>query len=152
MRYIEPPRRCKTPRCPNLHHNRNGYCDECNARRSASWRARRIAVAGTPMERRDNPPPGRRPSAHERGYTNEWTLFAKKFLARHPKCAICGKPAQVVDHKYRPAAIMLDMDGKFSTDPAEYQALCYSCNRRKAKEDAEKTREYFRMKGEINGG
>lgn len=134
-------KRCKTSGCPNLHRNENGYCDVCNARRSATYRYRRIMATDTPMERR--------PSANERGYGSRWRRFAKDFLIKNPKCAICGKPAKVCDHKNIPAPVMLDMYGSFSMDPDEYQPLCVSCNTRKAAEDKKVIQSYFKQKHDM---
>ncbi|MDA9529256.1 HNH endonuclease signature motif containing protein [Bradyrhizobium sp. CCBAU 25338] len=41
----------------------------------------------------------RRPSAHDRGYDSHWKQARRAFLDKHPSCAMCGKPAVVVDHK-----------------------------------------------------
>jgi 5-methylcytosine-specific restriction endonuclease McrA len=40
----------------------------------------------------------RRPNANERGYDSRWSKARRTFLDKHPNCAICGKPASVVDH------------------------------------------------------
>ncbi|OAF13930.1 HNH endonuclease [Bradyrhizobium neotropicale] len=41
----------------------------------------------------------RRPNANDRGYDSRWKLARRAFLDKHPDCAMCGKPAVVVDHK-----------------------------------------------------
>ena len=122
-------KKCKTPHCKNMHRNRNGYCDECSAREAAARRHSRI-MHGTEYQRNE------RLSAAERGYDAAWQRFAREFLQRHPKCAVCGKPAQAVDHKEMPAQVMLDVYGKFVLDERMYQPLCFSCNRKKAVQDA----------------
>lgn len=76
-------------------------------------------------------------SAPERGYDAAWHVFAKKYLIEHKICAMCGRPARVVDHKTIPAKIMLDMYGHFLLDEEYYQPLCFSCNRKKMKWDKE---------------
>lgn len=134
-------KRCKTSGCPNLHRNAHGYCDSCYARHHAEYRYRKTMASGTPMETR--------PSASDRGYGNKWRTFAKTYLQAHPVCAICGKPARVCDHKDIPAPIMMDMYGSFDLDPSHYQALCVSCNTKKAVEDKKQIEEYFRMKHAI---
>lgn len=122
-------KKCKTPHCRNLHHNKNGYCDECSAKEAASRRFYRV-MHGCEYERKE------RLSASERGYDAAWQKFAREFLQHHPKCAICGKPAQAVDHREMPAQVMLEVYGHFLLDERLYQPLCYSCNRKKAVADA----------------
>lgn len=141
-------RKCKTPYCKNLHHNPSGYCDECEARHNIEYKARKIAVAGTPMETEEEV---KRPTAFQRGYDRRWREFAKEYLRRHPVCAICGRPAQVVDHKDIPAQVMMDMDGRFDLDEDHYQPLCISCNLKKQKQDRAVIEDYFKMKKELNG-
>ncbi len=140
-------RRCKTPYCRNLHHNPSGYCDECSLKQLGDYKARKIALTGTPMERDEE----ERKTACQRGYDRRWREFAKEYLRTHPVCVRCGKPAQVVDHKDIPAQVMMDMDGRFDLDPDHYQALCVRCNLKKSKEDHEAIREYFEMKKELEG-
>ncbi|MEA5032316.1 MAG: hypothetical protein VB025_09230 [Sphaerochaeta sp.] len=123
-------RMCKTFGCPNFHHNKSGYCDDCTRRTAQSF-----------CDRADD-----RPSAHARGYDSRWRMFSRKFLAEHPVCAICGEKATVTDHKDTPAEIMLDIFGRFDLDTNHYQALCTSCNVRKGTEDRRKVDEYFAKK------
>lgn len=137
-------KRCKTHGCPNIHTNTNGYCTECNARRSYSYLNHPVH----PAQR----PPDLRPSASQRGYDSSWHKFASRFLASHTTCALCGRPAQCVDHKDIPAEIMMDMYGQFDLDPAHYQPLCTSCNRKKATQDRETIRRYFRDKEALDVG
>jgi 5-methylcytosine-specific restriction endonuclease McrA len=40
----------------------------------------------------------RRPNASARGYDSAWQKARRDFLKKHPFCAMCGKPAVVVDH------------------------------------------------------
>jgi 5-methylcytosine-specific restriction endonuclease McrA len=40
----------------------------------------------------------RRPNANDRGYDSRWSKARRAFLDKHPSCAMCGKPAVVVDH------------------------------------------------------
>lgn len=39
-----------------------------------------------------------RPSAEARGYDAAWRAVRKQFLAAHPVCCMCGRPATEVDH------------------------------------------------------
>lgn len=106
-------KRCKTFGCPNLHTNETGYCDKCTAKY---------------RDKHPKQDPEGRPSASKRGYDATWHRFAKDYLKAHPTCAICGKPAEVVDHKDQTADMMLDAWGRFDYDPSHYQSLCRSCN------------------------
>lgn len=76
----------------------------------------------------------RRGSAHQRGYTKQWSRAAKAFLVEHP---ICADPfgnhgprfvgAECVDHVVPHKG---DMDLFWRTD--NWQALCIGCNSKKA--------------------
>jgi 5-methylcytosine-specific restriction endonuclease McrA len=48
--------------------------------------------------RRDREHDARRPSAVARGYGSKWREARAGFLAKHPTCCRCGKPATVVHH------------------------------------------------------
>ena len=113
-------KRCKTFRCPNVHTNKNGYCDECS---------RKYA-----RERSDNSEQNRA-TAQQRGYDWRWRMFSQQFLRKHPVCVLCGKPATCTDHKNTPAEIMLDLYGRFDLNEANYQALCTRCNTIKGYDD-----------------
>ena len=121
-------KRCKTFRCKNLHSNRSGYCDECEA-----------------LYRKKTVNREYKQSETNKAYsTYAWQKFAKEFLRKHPVCAICGGKAEVCDHKEMTAEIMLDLnDGKFILDESLYQPLCIRCNTIKGKEDRERTKRYF---------
>lgn len=126
---------CKNCRRPTS--NRDGYCDECKA----EWRK------AHPRQQED------RPSAVERGYDARWHAFARRFLREHPTCAICGRPAKVVDHKVYTARQMMDAYGHFDYNPDLYQALCFSCNNRKAQtSDKVADQAYFDEKNTLGGG
>ncbi len=126
---------CKTPGCPNLHRNISGYCDECESKRQAK------RLQGL----RDADSTDKRKSFRERGYTSKWTAFAKKYLQAHPVCAMCGAPAEVVDHKDIPADVMVDAYGEFIYDEAHYQPLCRRCNNWKGRQIDPKLREQYFM-------
>jgi hypothetical protein len=134
-------KKCKTFRCPNLHTNLGGFCDECQAKRSAAY-------MHSPVHSTD-PTPSNRPTATQRGYDHSWHKFASDFLKANPTCALCGKSAECVDHKSVPAEIMMDMYGRFDLNPSLYQALCYSCNRRKELSDREQVAKYFADKAKL---
>lgn len=121
-------KRCKTVGCPNLHNNKNGYCNECNAKYYATHPSRYEKT---------------RPSSVERGYDSRWHKFAKNFLKDHPVCAMCGAPAQCVDHKDIPADVMMSVYGEFDLDPVHYQALCSRCNTIKGRYEDKRARESY---------
>lgn len=58
--------------------------------------------------------------------TPHWKKMRKEFLAAHPLCAMCGKPANVADHitPHRGAEALF-------YNEANLQALCHSCHSRK---------------------
>lgn len=83
-----------------------------------------------------------RPTAQQRGYTADWTAYARAWLARFPWCgqrqdgrfypadSACTRQgrrvaAQVVDH-IRSLAV-----GGALLDPTNHQSLCRSCNTKK---------------------
>lgn len=83
-----------------------------------------------------------RPSAHQRGYTAQWTAYAPEWLRRFPYCGMridgqfhtehsaCVRRglrtlARIVDH------IQSIADGGDVFDPHNHQSLCVSCNTRK---------------------
>ena len=133
-------KKCISWNCPNLHTNKNGYCNECNAK----YRAKHPEK----YKKKEGKIDAARPNARERGYTDKWTKFAKDFLSRHPICEICHKqPAQVCDHKTATARMMMDANGEFSYNEEDYQALCYACNTAKGRTtDKEMEADYFFMK------
>lgn len=65
----------------------------------------------------------RRPSASQRGYNNEWRKARTAFLAVHPYCALCGKPASHVDHITPHKG-----NAQLFWDRANWQALCARCH------------------------
>ena len=132
-------KRCKTWRCPNLHTNKWGYCDACTEKYKAKHPELIYGThpnAAEAYRKYDQ----KRGSASQRGYDWDWIKFSKKFLAEHPTCAICGKPAKVTDHKTATADMMMDAYGKFDYNPDNYQALCVRCNNRKGMTEDERMR------------
>lgn len=144
MRRITTRKRCKQYGCPNLHNNKNGYCDECNRK----YRAKHPGIYKEDGSRiYKNEKPDNRPSSQSRGYTWKWRQFALKYLKSHPICARCGAPARVVDHKTDTARMMMDAYGEFDFNEDNYQPLCYRCNNIKGiNEDREKDNDYFMFK------
>lgn len=137
--------KCHTARCMNPCEPGRGFCRDCLARQSAQRRARQTATTDTRLEER--------PTATQRGYSHQWHVFAKRFLLAHPTCAICGRPAQCVDHKEMTAAQMLDMYGRFVLDEDMYQALCFGCNTRKGRTiDRDRDSAYRKEKEQLEAG
>lgn len=62
-----------------------------------------------------------RPSAARRGYDRHWQAIRAAYLAAHPLCQRCGRPATEVDH-----IVPLARGG--THDPANLSALCKSCH------------------------
>ena len=97
---------CAHPRCPRLVERGRARCPEHER-----------AYGG---QRRETRPELR--LYHDGGW---WRAFRKTFLAEHPLCVDCGKPATVVDHvtphRGDPA--------KFRAGP--FAARCAGCHSRK---------------------
>ena len=98
-----PARACAHRGCTKLVRGRGRrFCDE---HQSEEWK-RQDAQRGT---------------AAERGYDSRWREIRDRFLADHPQCARCGKPATVAHHVVRKRA-------SGSDDPSNLLALCASCH------------------------
>ncbi|MFC2967722.1 HNH endonuclease signature motif containing protein [Acidimangrovimonas pyrenivorans] len=67
----------------------------------------------------------RRPSAAQRGYNHEWRKARVEFLRLHPCCAMCGAPADVLDHVKPHRGDMV-----LFWDRSNWQPLCKSCHDR----------------------
>jgi len=61
----------------------------------------------------------RRPNANDRGYDSKWKQASRAFLDKHRDCAMCGKPAVVVDHKMPHRG-----DKSIFWDKGNWQPLC----------------------------
>ena len=57
--------------------------------------------------------------------TSAWRNTRNAFMAAHPYCIECGKPANVADHKIRIA------DGGSELDWSNLQPMCSSCHNKK---------------------
>lgn len=64
-----------------------------------------------------------RPTARERGYTSKWQKERAAYLAAHPVCVMCGRPATVVDH-----IVPHRGDDKLFWRRSNWQALCVRCH------------------------
>lgn len=73
----------------------------------------------------------RRASAQDRGYDARWQRFRLWFLAKHPVCAHCSRPATDVDH-ITPHSGPRD---PLFWDQDNLQPLCHSCHSRKTAAD-----------------
>jgi len=70
------------------------------------------------------PPAEHRPSAAKRGYGRLWRRCRRAFLAGHPLCERCGRPAQDVDHR---RAVSGPDDPAF-WEEENWVALCHGCH------------------------
>jgi len=82
----KPAHPCRQPGCPELTHDKSGYCP------------RHKKAIHQQYDRE-------RGSAASRGYGRRWQKASKMFLARHPLCALCARKdppviraATLVDH------------------------------------------------------
>jgi 5-methylcytosine-specific restriction protein A len=107
---------CARPGCSHL--VARGYCAECAPLYSAKVLAER-----------------RRPSAHKRGYTRQWSEYSRTFLRVNPICVGYPHghhgerivPSEVTDHIEAAVA-----HPELFWEPSNHQALCGDCNKRKA--------------------
>lgn len=65
-----------------------------------------------------------RPSAARRGYDRRWRQFRAQYLAAHPNCRRCNRPATEVHHRKELRA------GGAKYDPANLEPLCKRCHSR----------------------
>lgn len=101
---------CPTPGCTHLVRGRDRYCEECTRQRQQAHDAAR-------------------PSSARRGYDARWRAIRDRYLAEHPMCALCGRPASEVHHK-------LPLRAGGSHEWSNLQALCKPCHSSQtAKED-----------------
>lgn len=66
----------------------------------------------------------RRGNATARGYGYPWRITRNAWLKRFPFCVVCGKQANVVDHR-----IPKSIGGR--DDESNYQSLCTTCHNQK---------------------
>lgn len=65
----------------------------------------------------------KRPNARARGYSSAWEKARTGFLAKHPRCARCGSPATVVNHR-----IPHRGDRKLFWDRNNWEPVCAACH------------------------
>ena len=57
--------------------------------------------------------------------TTAWRKCRNAFIAANPKCFVCGKPAEVADHKIRVA------EGGDKLNWSNLQPMCQKCHNKK---------------------
>ena len=77
----------------------------------------------------------RRGTAHQRGYTKEWSKYSKQRLTENPQCVMCKAKglivrAKVTDH-IKPARYFPEL----FWEQSNHQSLCTQCNTAKGHED-----------------
>lgn len=106
---VDVPRRaltsCLEPGCPAL--VERGYCDAHRPPRA----------------------PDARPSASARGYGARWRVLRDAYLAEHPRCVVCGGPADEVDHVVPKAR-------GGSDDRSNLRAMCHRDHARRTARDS----------------
>lgn len=124
-----PHKPCRKPGCSRLTQDATGYCPahmEWGQQKADADLAKRRQVADD-----------RRGTAHERGYNAAWRNVTRGrvlsngkrsggWLRANPICAMCGKPATVVDH-----IIPHRGDSKLFWDTDNWQPLCARCHNKK---------------------
>ena len=100
---------CRHANCPVLIEDSNGYCQQ---HKPLYGLQHRVST--------------NRPSAGKRGYNAKWAKARATYLRNHPLCAMCGVPANVVDH-------VVPHDGSTETfwNISNWQPLCHSCHSKK---------------------
>jgi len=84
-----------------------------------------------------------RGTSSARGYTREWAIYSRAWLARHPICGMRQDGGLHIEHSHcarlglRTKATCTDhiraiKAGGARFDPANHQSLCHACNSRKA--------------------
>lgn len=66
-----------------------------------------------------------------RGYSSEWRITSRAYLARNPLCVECMKQRRVVAATVTDHIIPHRGDPALFWDPINWQALCKSCHDRK---------------------
>ena len=99
----------RAPRtCPRCHTRLTpAGCPTCNARTEA-----------------------RRGSAAERGYDAGWARNRARYLAAHPRCALCGKPSEVPDHHPKSRRQLVAEGDPHPDSWDKLRPLCAPCHRR----------------------
>ncbi|WP_347342736.1 HNH endonuclease signature motif containing protein [Shinella zoogloeoides] len=64
-----------------------------------------------------------RPTARERGYDSKWDKERAVYLKAYPNCAMCGRPAALVDHKTPHKG-----DKRLFWSRSNWQPLCTPCH------------------------
>ena len=105
-----PKKPCSFPGCPNLTDGR--YCEKHRALEPERISGSRNGFYSSP----------------------EWKKVRKAFLLEHPFCAVCGRPATIVDH------LVPIKDGGALLDENNFQPLCWSCHSKKSIEDGSRYR------------
>ena len=97
------PRSCREPRCPHLVTVPGTFrCPQHQSAYRAAFDAKRLR-------------------AGDRGYGSRWAKVRKAFLAEHPRCERCGKPATDADH------VVARGEGG-SDDFTNLRAFCHACH------------------------
>lgn len=100
-------RRCTTPGCPGTPAPGRHRCPTCTTATD------------------------RRPTARQRGYTATWARRSAAYLARHPWCVDCGRPAVVSDHAPATRRQLIAAGVPDPDADQHLQARCRSCDARR---------------------
>lgn len=107
-----PARRCTYPGCSGRPQPGRYRCDDHTA--DAARRTDRT-----------------RGSFRARGYTPAWDRRSRDYLAAHPACVDCGRPAVISDHAPTPRRVLVAA-GVTDPDADRYlQGRCRSCDSRR---------------------
>jgi 5-methylcytosine-specific restriction protein A len=79
--------------------------------------------------------PDPRPSPSDRGYDSKWRRNSARYLAAHPVCVLCGRPATHSDHHPLSRRELLALGVEHPDAWSRLRALCTSCHNRKSARD-----------------
>lgn len=103
------PRPCRSPGCPQLVTERDGYCEAHRKAAQAAIDARRV-------------------SSSKRGYGRKWQEARAAFLAKYPLCKAHDDRGEVVAATVVDHVIPHRMDLKLFWDRGNWQPLCKPCH------------------------
>lgn len=104
---IKPTKPCSTPGCTGR--AATGRCDACRTRRARAQPSR--------------------PAPAARGYDRVWRIRRLTYLLRNPRCALCGRLAEIPDHWPRSRRELVAAGVEDPDADEHLRPLCDPCHR-----------------------